>query len=186
MVARSAPGAGPFRGGQGVVTGAELPSVAAFLEGGHAQAFPGSGPEGTGAQVVAFCRIGKHPIRVREQAGSRCRGDPGRDAAPANVFDRLRSDASVLVDSPRSVEELGLSDLLAVRTSGRVLTVPATALALAHFGRPVRSRWAGGRYGRGRGLMVDLPSDGPPRGRSRGGRRPTYGSVRRRTAVQPP
>lgn len=39
------------RGGQGVVTAAELLSVACFLEGRHAQAFPSFGSERTGAPV---------------------------------------------------------------------------------------------------------------------------------------
>ena len=52
------------RGGQGVVTAAELLSVAAFLEGRHAQAFPSFGSERTGAPVVSFCRIDDRPIRV--------------------------------------------------------------------------------------------------------------------------
>src|SRR5215203_5393786 len=51
------------RGGQGVVTTAELLSVAAFIEGRHAQAFPSFGSERTGAPVVAFCRIDDRPIR---------------------------------------------------------------------------------------------------------------------------
>ena len=54
------------RGGQGVVTGAEMLSVAAFLEGRHAQAFPSFGSERTGAPVVAFCRIAEKEIRLRE------------------------------------------------------------------------------------------------------------------------
>src|ERR1700739_3215038 len=54
------------RGGQGAVTAAELLSVAAFLEGKHAQAFPSFGPERSGAPVVAFCRIDDRPIRVHE------------------------------------------------------------------------------------------------------------------------
>ena len=54
------------RGGQGVVTAAELLSVAAFREGRHAQAFPSFGSERTGAPVVAFCRIDDRPIRLRE------------------------------------------------------------------------------------------------------------------------
>jgi pyruvate ferredoxin oxidoreductase gamma subunit len=54
------------RGGQGVVTAAELLSVAAFNEGRHAQAFPSFGSERTGAPVVAFCRVDDKPIRVRE------------------------------------------------------------------------------------------------------------------------
>ncbi|MCC6972176.1 MAG: 2-oxoacid:acceptor oxidoreductase family protein, partial [Phycisphaerales bacterium] len=45
------------RGGQGVVSAAEMLSVAAFLEGRHAQAFPSFGSERMGAPVMAFCRI---------------------------------------------------------------------------------------------------------------------------------
>ena len=45
------------RGGQVVVTAAELLSVAAFLEGRHAQAFPSFGSERTGAPVISFCRV---------------------------------------------------------------------------------------------------------------------------------
>ena len=54
------------RGGQGVVTAAEMLSVAAFNEGRHAQAFPSFGSERTGAPVVSFCRIDDRQIRVRE------------------------------------------------------------------------------------------------------------------------
>jgi pyruvate ferredoxin oxidoreductase gamma subunit len=52
------------RGGQGVVTAAELLSVAAFKQGRHAQAFPSFGSERTGAPVVAFCRIDDRAIRI--------------------------------------------------------------------------------------------------------------------------
>ncbi len=54
------------RGGQGVVTAAEMLSLAAFEQGRHAQAFPSFGSERTGAPVVAFCRIDDAPIRLRE------------------------------------------------------------------------------------------------------------------------
>src|SRR5450756_2142092 len=54
------------RGGQGVVTAAELLSVAAFLEQRHAQAFPSFGSERMGAPVVSFCRIDDKEIRLRE------------------------------------------------------------------------------------------------------------------------
>src|SRR3546814_18145250 len=54
------------RGGQGVVTAAEMLSLAAFEQGRHAQAFPSFGSERTGAPVVAFCRIAYHEIRLRE------------------------------------------------------------------------------------------------------------------------
>jgi hypothetical protein len=42
------------RGGQGVVTAAEMLSIAAFEQGRHAQAFPSFGSERTGAPVVSF------------------------------------------------------------------------------------------------------------------------------------
>ena len=41
-------------------------SVAAFLEGKHAQAFPSFGSERTGSPVVSFCRIDDKEIRLRE------------------------------------------------------------------------------------------------------------------------
>ncbi len=55
------------RGGQGVVTAAELIAIAAFNEGKEAQAFPAFGVERTGAPIESFVRISKHPIRTREQ-----------------------------------------------------------------------------------------------------------------------
>ena len=54
------------RGGQGVVTAAELLSLAAFSDGKQAQAFPSFGSERMGAPVMAFCRIDEQPIRTRE------------------------------------------------------------------------------------------------------------------------
>lgn len=124
------------RGGQGAVTAAELLSVAAFLEGRYAQAFPSFGSERTGAPVMAFCRIDDRPIRVREPV---VRPDALVIQDPtllhqANVFEGLRQGGAVLVNSPLGAEELGLPQLM---TAARVLTVPATALALRHFGRPV-------------------------------------------------
>jgi hypothetical protein len=50
------------RGGQGVVTAAELLAEAAFREGRHAQAFPSFGSEQMGAPVMSFCRIAGQPI----------------------------------------------------------------------------------------------------------------------------
>ncbi|GAA2473696.1 2-oxoacid:acceptor oxidoreductase family protein [Streptomyces longisporus] len=122
------------RGGQGAVTAAELLSVAAFKEDRHAQAFPSFGSERTGAPVVAFCRIDDRPIRVREPV---MRPDALVVQDPTllhqvNVFEGLRTGGAVLINSPRPADELGLGEL-----AGHALTVPATALAVRHFGRPV-------------------------------------------------
>lgn len=54
------------RGGQGVVTAAELIAIAAFYDGQEAQAFPSFGVERTGAPIEAFARIDSRPIRTRE------------------------------------------------------------------------------------------------------------------------
>ena len=54
------------RGGQGVVTAAEMLSIAAFDEGKHAQAIPSFGSERMGAPVVAYVRIDDDPIELTE------------------------------------------------------------------------------------------------------------------------
>jgi pyruvate ferredoxin oxidoreductase gamma subunit len=54
------------RGGQGVVTAAELLAIAAFNDGNESQAFPSFGVERTGAPIEAFARINTKPIRTRE------------------------------------------------------------------------------------------------------------------------
>ena len=55
------------RGGQGVVTAAELTAISAFNDGHEAQAFPSFGVERTGAPIESFVRIDDKPIRTREQ-----------------------------------------------------------------------------------------------------------------------
>ena len=70
------------RGGQGVVTAAEMLSIAAFEDGQHAQAFPSFGSERTGAPVTSFCRIDdQRDPRPRADLGARRADHPGPDAA---------------------------------------------------------------------------------------------------------
>jgi pyruvate ferredoxin oxidoreductase gamma subunit len=127
------------RGGQGVVTAAELLSVAAFREGRHAQAFPSFGSERTGAPVVAFCRIDDRPIRLREPImapDALIIQDPTL-LHQVDVFSGLDPDGYVLINTTRSFDELGLSEFLGHFRRDRVRTVAATELALKHVGRPV-------------------------------------------------
>jgi len=127
------------RGGQGVVTSAELLSVAAFQEGRHAQAFPSFGSERTGAPVVAFCRIDDREIRVREPIARPdvvLVGDPTLLHQVA-VFDGLAEDGWVVVNSGRDPGGLGLEDLVASLPAGHLLTVAASELAREHLGRPL-------------------------------------------------
>ena len=127
------------RGGQGVVTAAELLSVAAFDGGRHAQAFPSFGSERTGAPVVAFCRIADTPIRLREpvmQPDALIIQDPTL-LYQVDVFQGLQKDGYILINSTRSFEELGLSDLVKGWHPEHLATVPASELAQTHVGRPV-------------------------------------------------
>jgi pyruvate ferredoxin oxidoreductase gamma subunit len=127
------------RGGQGVVTAAELLSIAAFEQGRHAQAFPSFGSERTGAPVVAFCRIDDRPIRLREPI-------LGPDVLivqdptllhQVDVFQGLKPDGYVLINSRRSFDELGLGEIADRFRHERLITVPASAIALEHLGRPL-------------------------------------------------
>ena len=127
------------RGGQGVVSGAEILSVAAFLEGKHAQAFPSFGSERTGAPVVAFCRIDDREIRLREPIMSPdvlIVQDPTL-LHQVDVFQGLPPEGYVLINSKRSFDELGLAEITRRLRRERLITVPATEIALKHLGRPL-------------------------------------------------
>ena len=127
------------RGGQGVVTAAELLSIAAFLEGRHAQAFPTFGSERTGAPVTSFCRIDTEPIRLREPITAPDAvivQDPTL-LRQVDVFAGLHSDGYAVVSSTRSVDELGLADLSARLGVGRLVSIDAALLARQHLGRPL-------------------------------------------------
>lgn len=141
------------RGGQGVVTAAEILSIAAFLEGKHAQAFPTFGSERMGAPVTAFCRIDDHPIRLREPVVA-----PDaliiQDATLLHrvpLFDGLADSGYVLINmesrttasnsacalSTQALEELAISESARPLIAERCWTLPATRLGLEHLGRPI-------------------------------------------------
>ena len=127
------------RGGQGVVTGAEMLSIAAFLGGRHAQAFPSFGSERTGAPVVAFCRMDDKEIRLREpimQPDAIIIQDPTL-LHQVDVFGGLKKDGYILINTTRSFAELGLGDFVKSFRPEHLLTVPASELAMKHVGRPV-------------------------------------------------
>jgi pyruvate ferredoxin oxidoreductase gamma subunit len=126
------------RGGQGVVTAAEMLSVAAFLEGKHAQAFPSFGSERTGAPVVAFCRISDREIRLREpiqNPDALIVQDPTLFKA-LDVTEGLKSDGYLIVNTAHELAEMNLVAVVARLRSDRALAVPATGLAIKHINRP--------------------------------------------------
>ena len=121
------------------MTGAEMLSIAAFLGGRHAQAFPSFGSERTGAPVVAFCRLDDKEIRLREPVAH-----PDaliiQDATllhQVDLFSGLKKDGYILINTTRTFEALGLGEFARDFRPERLLTVPASELAMKHVGRPV-------------------------------------------------
>ncbi|MFC7493558.1 MULTISPECIES: 2-oxoacid:acceptor oxidoreductase family protein [unclassified Nocardioides] len=127
------------RGGQGVVTAAEMLSVAAFDSGLHAQAIPTFGSERTGAPVTSFCRISQTPIRFHEPVDhpdAIVVQDPTLlHVVP--VLDGARPTTYVLINSSRAVDDLHLSPVADGAASGRVVTFAGGDLARAVLGRPL-------------------------------------------------
>lgn len=125
------------RGGQGVVTAAEMLARAGFIAGHEVQAIPSFGSERTGAPVVAYCRFDDAPLRTREPV-----------LAP-NVV--IVQDPTLLVsDRPfAGVAPGGLviintaADAVAVRSEAgaedvdaTVITVPAMEITMEFLGSP--------------------------------------------------
>jgi len=144
------------RGGQGVVTAAELLSVAAFQDGLYAQAFPSFGSERMGAPVVAYCRISERPIRSREPVM-----EPDaliiQDSTLLNsvdVFSGASAAAHILINTTKSFADLGLAEFLADRQIDRNLIVPASEIALRHVGRPMPNAALLGGFAAATGIVT--------------------------------
>jgi pyruvate ferredoxin oxidoreductase gamma subunit len=124
------------RGGQGVVTAAELLSVAVHASGRYAQAFPSFGSERTGAPVVAFCRVDDRPIRAREPV-TRPDAVIVQDVTllqTGGVYDGLAADGYVLINASVPRDALYLPAGL---PADHVAVIPASRLAMTHIGKPV-------------------------------------------------
>ena len=96
------------RGGQGVVTAAELIALAAFYDGKESQAFPFFGVERSGAPIMAFARISNNKIKTREQI---YRPDflIIQDATlihDAEILNGCEAQTKLLINSPKTREEI--------------------------------------------------------------------------------
>ncbi|MCP4469273.1 MAG: 2-oxoacid:acceptor oxidoreductase [Gammaproteobacteria bacterium] len=126
------------RGGQGVVSAAEMLSHAAFEEGKHSQAVPSFGSERMGAPVVAYVRIDEKEIELREPVLDPTLlivQDPTLFSA-IDVFAGLREDGYVLINTTKTLAELGIEEATQKLPAGHVATVAATELAMKYLKRP--------------------------------------------------
>jgi len=135
------------RGGQGVVTAAELIALAAFYDGQEAQAFPSFGVERTGAPIMAFARISKTKIKTREQVYQ-----PDfliiEDATlidEAEITNGCQAQTKILINSPKTKQAMFKELKLAAQKNNKILnikeenifTAPATEIALEFIGKNI-------------------------------------------------
>jgi len=119
------------RGGQGAVTAAEILALAAFHDGKYAQAFPSFGVERRGAPIMAFCRIGIEPIRLREQIYQ-------PDYIIIQDASLIGTDPQVMVGAEKCHGILINSEKADWPTlkNKNIVCVPATKIALEKIGKP--------------------------------------------------
>jgi len=127
------------RGGQGVVTAAELIARAAFYEGRQAVAFPNFGVERTGAPIQAYVRISDQEILTREQIYS-----PTvliiQDATLLNnpaIFAGAGKNTKIIINAEAGRRSGANRALKLPFPAKNIFFAPATAVALKIFGKNI-------------------------------------------------
>ncbi len=137
------------RGGQGVVTAADLLAVAAFHDGKYAQAFPSFGSERMGAPVESFVKISKETVRSKTQVHKPdflIIQDPTLFLG-VDVLRGLKKDGLIIVNTDKKPEELN------IKNGFRILTIPATDIALEILGRPIPNTTLLGAFAGATGIV---------------------------------
>jgi pyruvate ferredoxin oxidoreductase gamma subunit len=111
-------------------------AIAALEDGKYGQAFPflGGGGERRGKAIMAFCRLSDKPIRIRCKVSS-----PDyvivQDATildEVDVFEGIKADGKVLINTEKSVSELGIG-----KYTKQTFSSSAEELARKILGRPI-------------------------------------------------
>ncbi|MEM2193326.1 MAG: 2-oxoacid:acceptor oxidoreductase family protein [Candidatus Methanomethylicia archaeon] len=113
------------RGGQGIVTAAELLVKAASIEGKWGQSIPMFGAERRGAPVIAYARVSNRPIRIHSQIyePDAVAVFDSRIIEIVNVTSGLKNGGVIILNTSRGVEGLKLNGY-------KVVTVDATRIAV--------------------------------------------------------
>jgi len=123
------------RGGQGVVSAAQLIADAAVLEGKYVQAFPEFGAERSGAPIAAYARLSDSPIEIHSFI---------RNPGVVIVVDKsmalfksttqgLAKDGWFICNYDGSSDEL--RSKLELEPSVKVITLDATGIAMKCLGK---------------------------------------------------
>lgn len=141
------------RGGQGVVTAAELIAIAAFYEGRESQAFPNFGVERRGAPIEAYARISDEPIKLRSQIY-----EPDiivvQDSTllgVVDVFRGIKTSTKVIINSDKKIKEIFKNKLPV--PEDQIMAIGATKIALDILGRPIINTVMLGAFAKFSGLI---------------------------------
>jgi len=122
------------RGGQGSLVLAQFMAIAALEDGKFGQAFPflGGGGERRGKPIMAYCRLGHHPIRIRSRIT-----EPDyvivQDATiigEVDVEEGLKQNGMILINTEKDPKRLGI-------IHANVYTISADSLAQRILGIPI-------------------------------------------------
>jgi len=132
------------RGGQGVVTSAEILAMAAFKDGKYSQAFPFFGTERRGAPVVAFTRIDDKFINLRTHVYEPDYLIILDDSLllAVDVTKGLKRDGIIVINSAEKTK----SDF-------RIFSIDATKIALDILGKPIVNTAMLGVFSKATGLV---------------------------------
>lgn len=125
------------RGGQGVVTAAQIITSAAILGGYFAMTFPEFGPERRGAPVKAYTRISSRRIYHKEpilNPDYLVILDPAL-LNDADTYVGIKPNSTIVVNSPKPPKYI--FDKGFVNSTNRVVYVDATGIALKTLGKSI-------------------------------------------------
>jgi len=138
------------RGGQGVVTAAELIAISAFYQGKESQAFPSFGVERTGAPIEAFARIDDSLIRTREHVYKPdvlIIQDPTL-LGTVDVTKGCNNKTKVIINTTKSKNEININ-----LPPENIYTLDATKIALEELGRNIVNTVILGAFAKVTGLV---------------------------------
>jgi len=126
------------RGGQGVVTAADILAVAGFKEGYWTLSFPMFGAEKRGTPVVSYLRLSDKPIVERDEIYHPDYVvilDP-TVIGPVKVEAGIKQNGMIIANYPKSAEELR-KEYFSGLNSVKIITLNATKMAMDVLGRPI-------------------------------------------------